>query len=113
MIRIDWLIDHPVGMIVLVRVEVVDVGQAKIYMGVVMMPLGKVVVHHWAKGWRKQGPKSQHSGPCHKDCSADYFFFLPTHPQRIIYEVDMAHQKGSPIRVPSEVENRGAKITRF
>ncbi len=52
-IRIDWLIDHPVGMTVLVRVEVVDVGQAKIYMGVVMMPLGKVVVHHWAKGWRK------------------------------------------------------------
>ena len=52
-IRIDCLIGYPVGVIVLVRVEVVDVGQAKIYMGVVMMPLGKVVVHHWAKGRRK------------------------------------------------------------
>ena len=39
------------GVIVLVRVDVVDVGQADIYMGVVMIPLGKVVVNHRAKGW--------------------------------------------------------------
>ena len=38
------------GVIVLVRMDVVDVGKADIYMRMVMMPLGKVVVHHWAKG---------------------------------------------------------------
>jgi hypothetical protein len=32
-------------------VEVVDVGLPDIYMGVIMKPLGKVVVNHWAKGW--------------------------------------------------------------
>jgi len=51
-------------MIILVRVDVVDVGRADIYVGVVMMPLGKVVIHHRAEGRREQGPKSQNGGPC-------------------------------------------------
>jgi len=53
-----------VGVIILVRVDVVDVGRADIYVRVVMMPLGKVVIHHRAKGRREQGPKSQNGGPC-------------------------------------------------
>ena len=49
-IRIFCPIGKPVGVIVLVKVEVVDVGLPKINMRVVMKPLGKVVVHHRAKG---------------------------------------------------------------
>ena len=55
--------DRLVHVAVLVGVVMVDIRRPEIDVGVVMLTLGKVVVHHRSEGRCEQCPKSQYSGP--------------------------------------------------
>jgi hypothetical protein len=63
--------DRPVAVAVLVGVIMVDIRRPEIYVRMVMMPLGKVVVHHRAEGRCEHGPKSQYTESGRQESLAD------------------------------------------